>query len=75
MQSEQQIPRLVVMALLVGGAVVGGVAVEYWRSTRLSTSTAAQTDTAAAAEIARLTTLVPSQSHSMMDVGYQWTNL
>ncbi len=63
------------MGLVVAGAVVGGVAVEYWRSTRLSTSTSAQTDTASAAEIERLKTLVPSQSHSMADVGYHWTNL
>ena len=77
MEPRQRIPRLVVVALLGAGAVVGGAAVEYWRSSRLSTPAAAQTDTHAAsdADVERLKTLVPSQSHSMADVGYHWANL
>jgi hypothetical protein len=76
-EPRQRIPRLVVVALLGAGAVVGGAAVEYWRSSRLSTPAAAQTDTHAAidADVERLKTLVPSQSHSMADVGYHWANL
>jgi hypothetical protein len=31
--------------------------------------------TAATADVERLKTLVPSQSHSMADVGFHWTNL
>ena len=77
MEPRQRIPRLVVVALLASGAVVGGAAVEYWRSSRLSTPAAAQTEKHAAsdADVERLKTLVPSQSHSMADVGYHWANL
>ena len=74
MEPRQQIPRFVVIALLGSGAVIGGAAVEYWRSSRLPTPAAAQTG-ASDADIERLKALVPSQSHSMVDVGYQWTNL
>ena len=65
------------MALLASGAIIGGAAVEYWRSSDLSAPTAAQTNgqTANNADVERLKTLVPSQSHSMADVGYHWTNL
>ncbi len=75
MESQQQIPRVVILALLGAGAVIGGIAIQYWRSTRLSTPAAAQTETVNTADVERLKTLVPSQSHSMVDVGYQWTNL
>jgi hypothetical protein len=71
-ESQQRIPRLVVLALLGAGAVIGGAAMEYWRSSRLTTPAAAQTD---AAELERLRTLVPSQSHTMIDVGFHWANL
>jgi hypothetical protein len=76
-EPRQRIPRFVVIALLGSGAVVGGAAVEYWRSSRLSAPAAAQTDrhTANEADVERLKTLVPSQSHSMADVGYHWANL
>jgi hypothetical protein len=76
-EPQQRIPRLVVFALLGAGAIVGGTAVEYWRSSRFSTAAGAQTDkhTASDADVERLKTLVPSQSHSMADVGYHWTNL
>ena len=72
MEPQQRIPRLVVIALLGAGAVIGGAAMEYWRSSRLPTPAAAQ---AGDPELERLKTLVPSQSHTMSDVGYQWTNL
>jgi hypothetical protein len=65
-----------VIALVVVGAIVGGAVVEYWRSQQASTTTAAQTTGGAdAADVERLKTLVPSQSHGMADVGYHWTNL
>src|SRR5262245_37292683 len=66
------------IALVLLGAVIGGGLVHYWSSIRAaSTTTAAQTTKVAAPadDVERLKTLVPSQSHSMMDVGYHWTNL
>lgn len=76
MSPQSRIPRLLVVALLAGGAVLGGAGVEYWRSTQASTSSAGQGAAAPnASDIERLKNLVPSQSHSMADVGYHWTNL
>lgn len=77
MEPRQRIPPFVVLALVASGAVLGGAAVEYWRDSRLPVSTAAQTEghVATDADVERLKTLVPSQSHTMTDVGYQWTNL
>lgn len=60
--------------LVVGGAVLGGAAVELWRRDRVPAPTAAQTG-APTADLQRLTMLVPSQSHAMIDVAYHWTNL
>ena len=60
--------------LVVGGAVLGGAAVELWRRDRLPAPTTAQTG-APPADLQRLSMLVPSQSHAMIDVGYHWTNL
>ena len=60
--------------LVVGGAVLGGAAVELWRRDRLPAPTTAQTG-APPADLQRLNMLVPSQSHAMIDVGYHWTNL
>jgi hypothetical protein len=61
-------------ALVAGGAVVGGAAVELWRNSRVPAPAAAQEGTATA-DVERLKTLVPSQSHAMADVAYHWTNL
>jgi hypothetical protein len=77
LETQNGISHLTVAALVVAGAIVGGGAVEYWRAQQASTSVAAQPAGGAdsAAEIERLKTLVPSQSHAMADVGYHWTNL
>lgn len=72
MEQQQRIPRLVILALLGAGAVIGGAAVEYWRSSRLPTPAAAQTNDI---DIERLRGYLPSQSHTMTDVGFHWTNL
>jgi hypothetical protein len=68
---------MAVVALVAAGAIVGGAVVEYWRARQASTSTSAQTTGGAdnSTEVERLKTLVPSQSHGMVDVGYHWTNL
>ena len=72
MEPQQRTPRLVVIALLGSGAVLGGAAIEYWRSSRLPTPAAAQTG---GAELEQLKALVTSQSHAMTDGSFQWTNL
>jgi hypothetical protein len=65
-----------VVALVVAGAIVGGATVEYWRAQQASTPAAQSTGGASSsADVERLKTLVPSQSHGMADVGYHWTNL
>jgi len=70
--------RVAVPALL--GALVGAGIVEYRH--RTDVVTAAPSDRGATGEIealradvARLKANAPSQSHSMSDVGYHWTNL
>jgi cytochrome c553 len=83
-EQEKRAPSAagIVVALLVGAAVGGGV-VEYLL-TRSAAPVGAQagagTPGAApasdvAADIARLKDLVPSQSHTMSDVGYHWAGL
>ena len=73
-ESQQPIARWMMAGLVVGGAVLGGAAVELWRRDRLPAPTTAQTG-APPADLQRLNLLVPSQSHAMIDVGYHWTNL
>jgi hypothetical protein len=77
LERQNRIPRVAAVALIVAGAIIGGAVVEYWRPQPTATSTATQTSVAASdsAEVERLKTLVPSQSHGMADVGYHWTNL
>ncbi len=60
--------KTVVVALLSGAAL--GVACR-----RVSPDTVMTGAMAAPVDIDRLKTLVPSQSHSMADVGFHWTNL
>ena len=57
--------KTAVAALMLATALTGGCR-------GVSTDTAA---TSGPADIERLKTLVPSQSHSMADVGFHWTNL
>jgi hypothetical protein len=68
-----------VILALVLGAILGGGAVEYWLTTRAATPASAQQTPAAptdvAADLTRLKGLVPSQSHTMADVGFHWSNL
>jgi hypothetical protein len=67
--------RWVMVALVAGGAVVGGAAVELWRRDRMPAPAAAQPGAPPPADLQRLNTLIPSQSHAMIDVAYHWTNL
>jgi hypothetical protein len=66
-----------ILAALVLGAVVGGMAVEYWL-TRSVSRPEAQTATASSelvADVAHLKSVLPTQSQTMSDVGYHWANL
>jgi len=69
---------LVLLLVLAVGAIAGGAGVQYWLSTR-ATSAGAQSAAAPggdmATDIKRLKDLVPSQSHTMSDVGYHWAGL
>jgi len=67
-----------VLVVLVVGAIIGGMAVEYWM-TRTVQTPAAQTAAAPgvdlAADTAFLKSVLPTQSHTMTDVGFHWSNL
>lgn len=67
-----------IFVALVFGAILGGMAVEYWLS-RTVQAPAAQTAAAPsadlAADVANLKSLLPTQSHTMTDAGYHWSNL
>ena len=65
-----------VLAALVVGAIIGGMAVEYWMTRSVVTPGAQSGPTgASAADTAYLKSVVPTQSHTMIDAGYHWTNL
>ena len=66
-----------VLASLVVGAIIGGMAVEYWL-TRTTPRPGAQTAAPAgdlAADVAHLKSIQLTQSTSMMEVGYHWASL
>ena len=65
------------LGLVVFGAVVGGMAVEYWLVTRGVATPRAQGPVAGdvAANVSHLMSVLPTQSHTMKDVGDHWANL
>lgn len=84
--TEADLPRagkpavsaLAVLSALIIGAIVGGMAVEYWFVKHAVATPAAQTAAPAAglaADVDQLKKIVPVQSHTMHDVGYHWANL
>lgn len=78
-RQEKRTPgtAIIIGALLVGAAV-GGAGVQYVLSTRASSSASAQQKPGSpdvTTDVARLKDLVPSQSHTMADVGYHWAGL
>ncbi|MEO8077912.1 MAG: hypothetical protein ABI818_16415 [Acidobacteriota bacterium] len=67
-----------VLACLVLGAILGGMVVEYWLTRTVSTSsaqTAAPPAAGVVEDVTHLKAIVPTQSHTMTDVGYHWANL
>jgi hypothetical protein len=72
------VSRRAVLAALVIGAIIGGMAVEYWLTRTVSTpnaQTAAAPTGDVAADLAYLKSVLPTQSHTMTSVGYHWANL
>ena len=71
--------RPAVFVALVLGAIIGGMAVEYWMTRNVPVPAAQQQAAAptgtAGADVTFLKSVVPTQSHTMIDVGYHWTNL
>lgn len=75
---RQGVGKFAVLGALVLGAIVGGVIVEYWLVTRGIEAPRAQTTPASgdlAADVAHLKSVLPTQGHTMKDVGDQWVNL
>jgi hypothetical protein len=75
---SQGTSRLAVFSALVIGAIVGGMAVEYWLVKHAVATPAAQNAApppGVAADVAALKKIAPVQSHTMQDVGYHWSNL
>jgi hypothetical protein len=66
-----------VFVALVLGAIVGGMAVEYWMTQNVPTPAVQVTPATAAAtgDVAYLKSVVPTQSHTMIDAAYHWSNL
>jgi len=80
-QDPTQVPQRrisipAVFGALVLGAVIGGMAVEYWLVTRGVATPSAQTAGGdIVADVAHLKSVLPTQSHTMKDVGDHWVNL
>jgi hypothetical protein len=67
---------VLILAVLCVGAVIGGAAVQYWMSKKaMAQMQAAKPSVDLAEQVERLNSLVPSQSHTMADVGYHWAAL
>lgn len=66
-----------IFAALVLGAIIGGMAVEYWFVKYGAATTGAQQAPtgAAATDLQHLVQISPTQSHTMKDVGEHWANL
>src|SRR6266853_5409817 len=81
MPGVSNVVRVVVPAVI--GALIGGGAVSYRHrndvtaaaGTPVSDARSKDDLDALRADVARLKTNAPSQSHTMSDVGYHWTNL
>jgi hypothetical protein len=73
----RRIGTFAVLGALILGAVVGGVIVEYWLVRRGVATPAAQPAASGdiVADVAHLRSVLPTQSHTMKDVGDHWVNL
>jgi hypothetical protein len=78
--SRTGVGKFGVLGAVLLGAIIGGVVVEYWLVTRGVEVPRAQTTSGGgsgdlAADVAHLKSVLPTQSHTMKDVGDQWVNL
>ena len=85
MPASNALARVILPAII--GALIGGGAVAYLHRNDVTSAAGPSAPTAAnaagardtldalRADVARLKTNAPSQSHTMSDVGYHWTNL
>ena len=85
MPASNALARMILPAVI--GALIGGGAVAYVHRNDVTSAAASGAATAVdggaardnldalRADVARLKTNAPSQSHTMSDVGYHWTNL
>lgn len=65
-----------VFVALVLGAVIGGMAVEYWMTRNVPMPAAQTAPTGAAAgDVVFLKSVLPTQSHTMIDAAYHWSSL
>jgi hypothetical protein len=66
-----------ILIVVLIGAALGGAVADYVFRTRATTTPSAQgVDLQALqADVERLKSLLPTQSHTMSDVGYHWSNL
>jgi hypothetical protein len=85
MPASNALARVILPAVI--GALIGGGGVAYLHRNDVTAAAGSRTTSAAddggvkdnldalRADVARLKTNAPSQSHTMSDVGYHWTNL
>jgi hypothetical protein len=78
--SDRRVSAGVALGALVVGAVIGGMAVEYWLVTRgveqaTAQAPAGETGATLVADVEQLKRVSPSQSHTMKDVAGSWTDL
>jgi hypothetical protein len=78
--APRRIGPFAVLGAVLFGAVIGGVLVEYWLVRRGVATPSAQTAPGGAggdlaADVAHLKSVLPTQSHTMKDVGDHWVNL
>src|ERR1700690_588201 len=67
---------VLILAVLCVGAVIGGAIVQYWLSKKaIAQMQTAKPNVDLTEQVERLNSLVPSQSHTMADVGYHWAAL
>ena len=77
-QSKRPLGAPAVLTALVLGAIIGGMVVEYVLTREAVTPTGAQTAPPSAqvtADVERLKSLLPTQSHIMIDVAHHWALL
>lgn len=67
------------LGAMILGAIIGGMAVEFWfvkyGTEKPSAQQTALVTGSTAGDVAHLKQISPTQGHTMLDVGYHWTNL